>query len=296
MKKSRIPIPGKPRRSKLSVLQEKFIAELNTAFEEEQERIQQNWNEKKMNFLKNKSEYDESLDNLLQQAISQQEETSYKLAEINQENEELANRLEVLKLEKAQILTKGERKVIEKRSEVDLELNLQTKSVELNQKLNELQRNIDHETEEMRVYKKNYKRALEQYGKLREMIENEQIKKDVKRRKIELLKKQKEIEQKKAEEAKRRKDPLNKYKALLDAAGQARDDGDKRPQRVFAIDDGPLSPDVEEDDGIIVQDYVDHDQEDSLEARIKLLIASGNYTEDDPVIRGLRKELAALKK
>ena len=296
MKKSKIPIPGKPRRSKLSVLQEKFIAELNTAFEEEQERIQQNWNEKKMNFLKNKSEYDESLDNLLQQAIAQQEEASYKLAEINQENEELANHLEVLKLEKAQILTKGERKVIEKRSEVDLELNLQTKSVELNQKLNELQRNIDHETEEMRVYKKNYKRALEQYGKLREMIENEQIKKDVKRRKIELLKKQKEIEQKKAEEAKRRKDPLNKYKALLDAAGQARDDGDKRPQRVFAIDDGPLSPDVEEDDGIIVQDYVDHDQEDSLEARIKLLIASGNYTEDDPVIRGLRKELAALKK
>ena len=296
MKKSKIPIPGKTRRSKLSVLQEKFIAELNTAFEEEQERIQQNWNEKKMNFLKNKSEYDESLDNLLQQAIAQQEETSYKLAEINQENEELTNRLEVLKLEKAQILTKGERKVIEKRSEVDLELNLQTKSVELNQKLNELQRNIDHETEEMRVYKKNYKRALEQYGKLREMIENEQIKKDVKRRKIELLKKQKEIEQKKAEEAKRRKDPLNKYKALLDAAGQARDDGDKRPQRVFAIDDGPLSPDVEEEEGIIVQDYVDHDQEDSLEARIKLLIASGNYTEDDPVIRGLRKELAALKK
>ena len=296
MKKSRIPIPGKPRRSKLSVLQEKFIADLNTAFEEEQGRIQQNWNEKKINFLKNKSEYDESLDNLLQQAIAQQEEASYKLAEINQENEELSNRLEVLKLEKAQILTKGERKVIEKRSEVDLELNLQTKSVELNQKLNELQRNIDHETEEMRVFKKNYKRALEQYGKLREMVENEQIRKEVKRKKIELLKKQKEIEEKKAEEAKRKKDPLNKYKALLDAAGQARNDGDKKPQRVFAVDDGPLFPDVEDDDGIIVQDYVDYDQEHGLETRIKLLLASGNYTEDDPVIRGLRKELAALKK
>ena len=146
MKKSKIPIPGKSRRSKLSVLQEKFIAELNTAFEEEQERIQQNWNEKKMNFLKNKSEYDESLDNLLQQAIAQQEETSYKLAEINQENEELANRLEVLKLEKAQILTKGERKVIEKRSEVDLELNLQTKSVELEKLLKSLKKHSSTRT------------------------------------------------------------------------------------------------------------------------------------------------------
>ena len=294
-RKSKIPVPSSARRAKLNLMKAKYSEEVNDLFQNDIDNIQNDWKIEKAKFMKVKSEYDDSLDQLLRDALSKQEEMSAKLVKINKENEDLANRLEQLRKEKQQFVTQDDRKVIEKRAEVDLELNLQQKSVELSQRLNQLQRNLDQETDEMKTYKKSYKRALDEYKQLKEIVEAAQIRKEVKLRKAELMKKQEELDKMKAEEMRRKKDPMNKYRAILEAVGHPHSGNERPPRRVFAVDDDHMLYQCESSDDLIVEDFPDVEQQQHIQTRIDQLLATGNYTEDDPVIRSLRKELAAVR-
>ena len=294
-RKSKIPVPSAARKMKINAMKSQYSEEVNDLFQNDIDEIQNDWKAEKAKFLKLKNEYDDSLDKLLQETLAKQEELTYQLATINKENQELTNRLEQLRKEKQQIIMQVDQRVIEKKAEVDLELNLQQKSVELSEKFNQFQRNLDQETHEMKTYKKNYKRALDEYKEMRQLVEAAQLKKEVKLRKAELLRKQQELDKKKAEEAQRKKDPMNKYKALLAAAGHTNDAPERPPRRVFTIDDEMFDKNDGSDDGFIIHEYPDYEQEQHIQNRIDQLLATGNYTEDDPVIRSLRKELATVK-
>jgi hypothetical protein len=214
-----------------------------------------------------------------------------------QKNTSLAEQIAQQKNRKTKLQNRIETTSLEISAEIDLELKLQQRAAELQVQLGESKRRLERQSEKKIKLKKAYIRLINQYKKLKEDEEAREYRRRALEKKsaLEKQRKEREEEEKRAKEAEN--DPRNKYRALLAAAGHI--DGEDpvggHPDRVMFYE-GPTEggPGVVATGQQIIVDAPKYEECIWLENNIRTLLSTGNYTEDDAVIRGLRAQLSRI--
>lgn len=295
---SKIPVRGdlvkkkKPNERNLTAIQLKkmrFTQEINQLysdiFEEKRQKLLQ---EKKNANLQNKrSEMQKDFDQLIQKAEDAKRDLMIKLSEIEQENNELAERLERLKQQKATEQKKDETNEIQKRAEEDLETQLHSEIASLETEHNRLLREITEKKDKKVDLKKKYKRVKDTYEALLRRVKQIALDKEVKKKKKELEKINAENEQRMKEEAERKKNPINVYKNILYNAGYNNETYDI-PIVVHEIDD-PVE--INSMSGDLLDESEIYNEPNEINDQIRILLSTGQYTEADPIIRELKSLL-----
>lgn len=295
---SKIPVRGdlvkkkKPNERNLTAIQLKkmrFTQEINQLysdiFEEKRQKLLQ---EKKNANLQNKrSEMQKDFDQLIQKAEDAKRDLMIKLSEIEQENNELAERLERLKQQKATEQKKDETNEIQKRAEEDLETQLHSEIASLETEHNRLLREITEKKDKKVDLKKKYKRVKDTYEALLRRVKQIALDKEVKKKKKELEKINAENEQRMKEEAERKKNPINVYKNILYNAGYNNETYDI-PIVVHEIDD-PVE--INSMSGDSLDESEIYNEPNEINDQIRILLSTGQYTEADPIIRELKSRL-----
>jgi hypothetical protein len=224
---------------------------------------------------------------------------STKLVNVQHENQLLRERIQVEKSTKAKLQNKIEVNSLEIGAETDLELKLQQKTVELQLQLGERKRRLDRQLQKKATLKKAYIRVIEKYREMKSEHEQKENRRKAMQKKSLLEKRKRELEEAEQRAKAAESDPITKYRALLAAAGH----GTFSERSRNIVGSGPTSfyqgPLVLGTEGPSPEQIlVDNPQFDEgiwLENNIRTLLSTGNYTDDDPVIRSLRNQLRQLR-
>ena len=272
----------------------RFQEQMKQEIEQKFRDIAKNWKGHVDRFAATKQDIDTQYDKLLMQLDTIRGQVGAKLTVIKKENAALKKRIDQLRLTKERLQNKAETNHIEVSAEIDLELKLQQRAAELQVQRGESRRRLEQQLEKKIRLKKAYLRNINQYKKLKQSEEDRQNKRKALRKRAILEQKKKEMEEEAAKA--KEEDPMNRYRALLAAAGHisVNDQGTKQetPTTFFQ---GPLvEPSAPRPDQIVI-DNPQYDEGIWLENNIRTLLSTGNYTDDDPVIRGLRAQLCKLR-
>ncbi|KAH0791089.1 erythrocyte binding protein [Histomonas meleagridis] len=263
----------------------KFITQKKEEFQSKINALKKGWIDQMQNCVQQK----ELIDSRYDMISSKLEEIAYslqsKIYEIKEKNQELNDSILSLKSQKQKIQAKRESNQLETSAEVDLELKLQQKAADLHHQINENKRKTEAIIEKKISLKKSYVRLIAQYKKLMEEIEASQNRQAAFRKKkaLEMKKKHIEKEQKQVENS---DEQMNQYLSLLAAAGQI--NFANKSKLITTVYQPPQSPKTE---SRFVVDSPQYNECIWLENNIKTLLSTGNYTEDDPVIRQLQEKL-----
>lgn len=288
MKESRSKTKPDP---KLKLKKIQLRAQLTDEFEKKINNILVSWKKQQESFTTKANEFDSQLDNM-QTRIENIYNTIYtKLSAVKNGNRIMEEKIEQQKALKRKLQQTSETNNIEISAEINLELQRQKRAAELHCAVAENKRLLDKSKREKVELKKKYLRAITQYNKLKaEEEERVRVKRALKKKAyLEQKLKEREEEERRAIQAEN--DPKNKYKALLAAAGHI--DGDSSVHQVETrapLIYQPADTPAISDPRVIIET---HETDDGLwlENNIRTLLSTGNYTEDDPVIRGLKAQL-----
>ena len=274
----------------------RFQEQMKSEIEKKFQGVAKSWKEHVDRFAATKADIDSRYDNLLLQLDTIRSQVGAKLTVIKKENAALKKRIDQQRLMKERLQNKAETNHIEVSAEIDLELKLQQRAAELQVQRGESRRRLEQQLEKKIRLKKAYLRNINQYKKLKAAEEERQNKRRALRKKAMLEQKKKEMEEEAIRAKAKEDDPMNRYRALLAAAGHisVNDQGSK-PETPTTFFQGPLiEPSAPRPDQIVI-DNPQYDEGIWLENNIRTLLSTGNYTDDDPVIRGLRAQLCKLR-
>jgi len=267
-KNQRIKLEKAKFREELKYIFDKKIDLIYRAWSEYQKRIQNNINEVDELYEKNRISINDKIDSIKNKSI-----------DVNSEVDFLKTRIEQLKIEKNKHSSKSNRKKTEKVAEIDLEIKLQSNVVDLHRKLEEKKREILRAKDKKLKYKKMYIRAIEEYEKIKKEEEDRYNKRIALQRKKYLIEKEKEKEIKKIKEEDKKNNPSGRYLSLLAAAGHS------NIENVPVSIESPDTPDIPKKEMIVC--HPNYEELSIIEKNIRTLLSTGNYHENDPVIRGL---------
>ena len=289
-----------------------FINQLRAETQEKFGNLQKLWQQQLEKFTVQKKSVDSSYDEMIMKVDSILARMQNELSTVKKANAELKDQIERKQLKKAKLQTKTETDQLEVSAEIDIELKLQQRAAELHRQLGECKRRLDASLEKKIQLKKSYVRIINQYKKMKAMDEDRNIKKEALQKKIYLQKKKMEMEEEEKRKKEAENDPMNRYKSLLAAAGHIKFNADPSPNipsapltQIYNLD-APITKiyqpercqmnNPENQSAHIVYDPQHCDEGIWLENNIRTLLSTGNYTDDDPVIRNLRAELAKLRR
>jgi hypothetical protein len=278
---------GRLQREKLA-----FRGEMLHEIEAKKQQISAAWREHTTQIESVREQIDGRYDALICQLEAQYAAVSRHLLLFRQRNTSLASQIEETRSLKTKLQNQSETTNLEISAEIDLELKLQQRASELQVQLGDSRRRLGSQLEKKVKLKKAYLRVINQYKKLKDDDELRECRRKalVKKALLEQQRKEREEEEQRAKEA--ANDPRNKYRALLAAAGHI--DGEDpigaRPDCVTFYD-GPTVAVAKAEQPIVVESPK-YQQCVWLENNIRTLLSTGNYTEDDPVIRRLKAQLA----
>lgn len=302
--------------SKLKADKLNFINQMRIENQKSIDVLQQSWMTLLSKFNAHKSLVDSSYEALSTKINAILIKKQQELNELKKSNSEIREKIERKQIIRNKLQTTNETKNIEISAEIDMELKLQQRAAELHRQLGESRRRLDSAKEQKIQLKKSYVRVINQYKRLKRLNEEREIKKEALQKKLYLQKKQIEMEEQKRMQIESENDPMNKYKSLLAAAGHIKfnsnpSENDFRPTlevapltnmyrnessitRIYQPE-GILQNNIQKDPNVFVVDNPHNDEGVWLENNIRTLLSTGNYTDDDPVIRNLRAELARLR-
>ena len=308
--------PKKKSNAKLKADKLNFINQMRIENQKSSQVLQQSWMSLLSKFQAQKSLVDSSYEALSSKINSLLIKKQQELNELKKSNLELQEKIERKQLIRSKLQTSNETKNIEISAEIDMELKLQQRAAELHRQLGDSQRRLESAKEQKIQLKKSYIRVINQYKRLKQLNEEREIKKEALQKKLYLQKKKIELEEQERLRIESENDPMNKYKSLLAAAGHIKfnsnpSDNDFRPtlevaplKNIYKSEssitriyqpEGVLQNNIQKDPNVFVVDNVQNDEGVWLENNIRTLLSTGNYTDDDPVIRNLRAELARIR-
>lgn len=308
--------PKKKSNAKLKADKLNFINQMRAETQKSSQALQQSWMSLLSKFNAQKSQVDSSYEVLSSKINAILIKKQQELNEMKKSNLELKEKIERKRLFRNQLQVTNETKNIEISAEIDMELKLQQRAAELQRQLGDSRRRLDSAKEQKIQLKKSYIRVINQYKKLKKLNEEREVKKEALQKKLYLQKKQLEQEEEERLRIESENDPMNKYKALLAAAGHIKFNSSpsdstfmptyepaplkniyRKESSITRIyqPEGVLQDNIKKDPKIVVIDNPHNDEGVWLENNIRTLLSTGNYTEDDPVIRNLRAELARLR-
>ncbi|OHT15183.1 hypothetical protein TRFO_14368 [Tritrichomonas foetus] len=312
--------PHKKPNPKIKEEKLKFINQLRVETQAKFQNLQKLWQEQLGRFSAQKKQVDTSYDDMAMKVDSILSKIQSELYQLKKNNAELADKIEQKKMIKNQLQTKKETTHLEVSAEIDIELKLQQRAAELHRQLGECKRRRDATLEQKIQLKKSYVRAINQYKKLKSIDEDRSAKKEAMQKKLYLQKKKMEMEEEERRQREAENDPMNKYKSLLAAAGHIKFNSkaftptiEVAPLTKIYKTDAPITKIYQPEgarpqnhyqqqqnmiinsDAGLVFDSPQNDEGIWLENNIRTLLSTGNYTDDDPVIRNLRAELARLR-
>jgi hypothetical protein len=273
-----------------------FHQEHVQGFEESVREIGQKWRDHLARFAQTTDEVNDRYDSLILQLETTYSSVSSALSSAKQTNRSLSEERDQQKSLKTKLQNRNETTQLEIGAEIDLELRLQQRVAELHLQLGESQRRLECQVEKKVRLKKAYIRAINQYKRLKaeEELRENRRRAFEKRALLERKKKEREEEERRAREA--GNDPRNKYMALLAAAGHI--DGDPlttKPDQITFYQGAVLPGDAASRGEQIIVDSPKLEEGIWLENNIRTLLSTGNYTDDDPVIRGLWAQLQRIR-
>lgn len=288
---------GKKKPSKLQLEKVRFRQALCDEMQEKIKQISNNWQEQVTNFTKTKEAIDNRYVSLTLQLDSIYGQVSSKLATVRRQNAALKDKIELQKALKGRLQKRAETDHLEISAEIDMELKLQQRAADLHMQLGESKRRLERQLEKKIQLKKAYLRVINEYKRLKAVEEEREAKRAAQRKKAALLHKKKQMEEEEARRKAEESNPMNRYRALLAAAGHL-DYNNKgsTAQNPTTFYQGPMMvPQTAPKEDQIVVDSPQYDEGVWLENNIRTLLSTGNYTDDDPVIRGLRAQLCHLR-
>ena len=254
----------------MKVEQKRFSESLSKQNDDILKEITKKWNAKKSEFIQFSSATTSQYSTLLVKLESIHQTLANKLLKIKKECSEMeedAKKLRSTIREKEEDRVRNE---IDAKAEVDMEISMQRKSVELISQLNEIRGRIQVISESKINYKKKYIRIINEYKSIEREEEEEERKKRLKA----IKQKQKEEYERRLKEEKNEElpNPLKQqYQSLLVAAGQVHSDP---------------KPSV-----LMIHEPTADDEKLIIENNINTLLSTGNYTENDEIIKNLRAQL-----
>jgi hypothetical protein len=286
---------AKSRSSQLQLAKLNFQKEMKRQSEVRLQKVGLLWRAQLTSVAETKSEIDSRYDSIIARLESIFGTVSVKLATTKQECITLRENIDCQKSVKTRLQDRTEANHLEISAEIDLELKLQQHAAELQVHLGDARRRLDRQLEKKARLKKSYIRAINHYKKLKLEDEDRSNRERALQRKAFLLKRKKELEEEQQKAREEQNDPRNKYRALLAAAGHI-DPLYQKPTESLTFYQGPLiqteaapTPDQ------IVVDSPQYDEGIWLENNIRTLLSTGNYADDDPVIRSLRSQLYKIR-
>lgn len=293
-----------------------FINQMRIEAQKSSQVLEQSWMALLSKFQAQKSLVDSSYEAISTKINALLIKKQQELNELKKSNFELQEKIERKRIIRNKLQATNDTKNIEVSAEIDMELKLQQRAAELHRQLGESKRRLESAKEQKIQLKKSYVRAINQYKRLKQINEEREIKKEALQKKLYLQKKQIEQEEQKRLRIESENDPMNKYKSLLAAAGHIKfnsnpSESDFKPTlevspltnlyrsessitRIYQPE-GVLQSNIQKDPKVFVVDSAQNDEGVWLENNIRTLLSTGNYTEDDPVIRNLRAELARIR-
>lgn len=301
----------KKQSSKIKAEKLKFINQLRNEMQQSNDQLQKSWFEQLDKFNSQKEKIDDAYDHMQSKIDNILMKLQHDLMQIKSSNADLLDQIEQKKALKASMQSKTENRQIEISAEIDMELKLQQRTAELHQQLGESKRLRDTAIAEEIKLKKGYIRLINQYKQFKLLFEEREAQKQAIQKKKYLQKKKQELEEEQKRKIEAENDPMNRYRSLLAAAGHIKVNdldgeaiGNDSSLTKLYKKEGPIThiyqPDqyihqMQQNTGAYIIDSPQNDEGIWLENNIRTLLSTGNYTDDDPVIRNLKAELARIR-
>jgi hypothetical protein len=286
------------RAANLQLAKLNFQKETKNSLESKKARIASLWRTQLDNVARIKDEIDSRYDAIMTHLDASLGTLSNKLATARNEVIALRANVDRQKQIKARLQIKTDENQLEISAEIDLELKLQQHAADLQVQLGDSRRRLERQLEKKAQLKKSYIRLIAQYKKLKAEEEDREHHDKALHKRAALLKRKQELEEEQRRAKESENDPRNKYKALLAAAGHIDACGaEAKPADSLTFYQGPLmQTDAPPRPDQILVDSPQYDEGIWLENNIRTLLSTGNYTDDDPVIRSLRAQLHQMRR
>lgn len=236
------------------------------------------WREKAEEFSRQASVVDRKYDGVIRRVGQMTRRVSSCGEELKVLVEELKSRVDHLKEGNGRLARSVREKQLDKTAEDGLEMELQETLSELHSRRGELERELVAISRETIELKKGYAGVIREYKDLKEEESGMRVGRKVEKKR-EVLEEREKVEERneRKEEREGEREEEDSYQALLQAAGHKGDVGE-------GIRVGREGRGKERSGGETLRKV----SSSVLESNIQILISTGNYTEDDPVIKYIR--------